>query len=146
MNRKQRIESASALKNTYFNQVYINFSIESSSTVFCNFCYSKYDFAEHMPKITDCNKTVCLFCLESRFKISENKMNYACYFDHREHSLNSRAFKDFPNDLSMMRNIQYHQVRDEYMKTENKVEEIKLHIESEFEYYEKLKVNGKRKI
>ena len=103
----------------------------------CNHCGIEYDLVDRVPKITQCDKIICLTCLKEA-KLSSNKLNYVCHFHLSEHSIPSAAggFSSLPEPVNLKKQIEIKELKSKVMPLE---EQLKSSVENSDEKINRLK-------
>ena len=101
----------------------------------CSHCGNEYNLKDRVPKITQCNRIVCLACLKSATK-SANQLNYICQFHLEEHQIPSNGgFESLPNPIKLNKQIELNQLKIKIASFEENLQpnKVKLQIDLQIE-------------
>jgi hypothetical protein len=95
----------------------------------CPNCNHDYDFDDHLPKLLECNNTICLNCLKNVKKL-RFRSKFKCFFDkkHKHKYPKKKQFFDFlPTEqviVVMMKFKEYNKKLDEFENILNSFDEL----------------------
>ena len=106
----------------------------------CIHCGFEFNLSNRVPKITHCDKIICLACLNEA-KLSTNNQNYVCHFHLSEHPIGT-GLSSLPEPVSLKRKIELNEFKQRLAHLEDqlkvggfdpKISQIKNEIDSKVE-------------
>ncbi len=98
----------------------------------CPHCSIEYNLTDRVPKITQCDKIVCLACLKNAQK-SSNNLNYVCHFHLSEHQIpQNGGFESLPEAINIKKKIEINECKMRLVAFEEerkRIEKIKAEID-----------------
>ncbi len=98
-------------------------------TLTCPNCKHEFDFNEHLPKLLECNNTICLNCLKSVKKL-RFRSKFKCLFDKKhkhKYPKKKYGFEILPNEqvaILMIKVKEYNKKLDEFENMLNNFDEL----------------------
>ena len=85
----------------------------------CIHCGFEFNLSNRVPKITHCDKIICLACLNEA-KLSTNNQNYVCHFHLSEHPIGT-GLSSLPEPVSLKRKIELNEFKQRLAHLEDQL-------------------------